>query len=276
MSGVIVMLLVSAGINGMVASHRQRSAVFWLALGLVAGPAAVVLLILLPSRGVDETLRRNGAARGASVPARSIAEEINTLDEMRQRGIISEDEFRQGKVQVLAWPIASSIPPALTPQQVWADGRRTWASYQPATRAALIDLARRHDLELRWRDDVPLELVATFPIQPGLSVEFSLGLEKGAIYCWGPDWDMGSTELHRPDIGLPTSIGATLDALIEGTGRIVTRTAIGAVAPFSVSFQMMRKGRWRTLRRRLRVPSAPLWRTDIIRNTDVRSPTTSP
>ena len=63
------------------------------------------------------------------VPTRSIVAEVHALAEMRKRELIADDEFVQGKVQILAWPVSSPIQPALTPQRVWADGRRTWAGY---------------------------------------------------------------------------------------------------------------------------------------------------
>ncbi|MET0270098.1 MAG: SHOCT domain-containing protein, partial [Sphingomonas sp.] len=184
MNLLVLSLLASAGLCGMIASHKERRPLFWLGAGRVAGPLAVAILLLLPSRAL-------GAAQLSLPRSRSIVEEINGLEEMRQRGLISDDEFRSGKAQLLAWPLSSEIPAALTPQRIWADGRRTWASYQPATRAALGDLARRYGLELCWRDDVPFEIAATYPVQPGLSFAFSLGLEKGSIHCWGDGWDLG-------------------------------------------------------------------------------------
>jgi hypothetical protein len=39
-------------------------------------------------------------------------------------------------------------------------------------------LARRHGLEMRWRDDVPFELVCTYPVQPGLSFELTVALDQ--------------------------------------------------------------------------------------------------
>jgi hypothetical protein len=163
--------------------------------------------------------------------------------------------------KVLAWPLSSPIPAALTPQRVWADKRRTWESYQAPTRAAISALARRHGLELRWPDDIPLEVVATFPAQAGLSVEFSIGLEKGSIECWGPGWDLGSVVLHRPEAGLPTALDQALDALIDGGGRLLVRTALGASSPFCVCLQVRHDGRWKTVLRRCSIPVPPVWAT---------------
>jgi hypothetical protein len=264
MNMLVVTMLLSAGISGIVASGKDRSPVFWLALGLVTGPIAVAVILWLPSHAMR-------TARASLTPSRSIVDEINGLEEMRQRGLITDDEFRQGKVQILAWPIDAPIPPALTPQRVWADGRRTWASYQAATRDALIDLARRHELELRWRDDVPFEVVATFAVQPGLSVEFSLGLEKGMIHCWGDGWSLGAEGLNLPTTGLPRDLEDALDALIEGKGRIVIRTAEGSASPFRVSLQIRRGGKWQTVSRRSGLPAVPVWRRRILMNTDPES-----
>ena len=186
-----------------------------------------------------------------------------------QRGIITDADLHQGKVQILAWPVSSPIPPALTPQRVWAGGRRTWASYQPATHAAFAEFARRHRLHLRWRDDVPLELGCIFPVQPGLSLEFSLGLEKGMIHCWGEGWGLPATDLHNPDNGLPGALEEALDALVEGSGRLLIRTVRGASAPFWVSLQVCRVGRWRTVRHRTGLPFPPLWVCRRIANTDI-------
>jgi hypothetical protein len=267
----VLSMLLSAGTSGLIASHRQRSPVIWMALGFVIGPIAVAVILWLPSHVIR-------AAPALLAPARSIVEEINGLEEMRQRGLITDAEFQQGKVQILAWPIDTPIPHALTPQRIWADGRRTWASYQPATREALIDLARRHDLELRWRDDVPFEVVATFAVQPGLSVEFSLGLEKGMIHCWGDGWSLGAEALNLPTTGVPGELGHALSALIGGTGRVVIRTGAGSAAPFWVSLQTMREGSWQTVRRRGGIPAWPVWRRSILINTDVRiqAPADSP
>jgi hypothetical protein len=108
MSVLVLSLLISAGLSGMIASYKKRQSAFWLSMGLVAGPIAVGIILWLPSR----------IARTSPAPPsgpRSIVEEINSLEELRQRGVISDDEFQQGKVQVLAWPLASPIPAALTP-----------------------------------------------------------------------------------------------------------------------------------------------------------------
>ena len=264
MSVLVLSMLISAGLSGMIASHKERRPAFWLSIGLVTGPIAVAIILWLPSRVA-------GPLPPPFPKPRSIVDEINGLEEMRQRGIISDDEFQQGKVQVLAWPTSSPIPAALTPQRVWADGRRTWASYQPATRTALTDLARRHQLELRWRDDIPLELVATYPVQPGLSLAFSLGLDKGTIRCWGDGWDLGAADLYRPDKGLPRDLDYALDALIEGDGRIVTCTPMGAASPFWTALQVKQEDHWNTVRRQTGLPWPPLWRRTAIINTAARA-----
>lgn len=258
MNMLVLSMLLSAGISGVIASRKARRPLLWLSLGLVTGPIAVAIILWLPSRAAS-TLP-------AVAPPRSIVDEINGLEEMLQRGIISEAEFGQGKAQVLAWPLSSSIPPALTPQRVWKDGRRTWASYHPATRAAIDSLARRHALQFRWREDIPLEVVATFPAQEGLLVPFSIGLEKGSINCWGEEWDLGSAELHRPDEGLPSALHYALDALIDGRGRLLIRTALGSSTPFCVSLQVRSGERWRTAKRRCSIPSWPVWRSCIFTN----------
>jgi hypothetical protein len=265
MNHLTISMLWSAGICGVMASWKGRRPLLWLALGLVAGPIAVAIILLLPSRATRQSAP---VAR-----PRSIVDEINALEEMQQRGIISADEFQQGKAQVLAWPLSSPIPAALTPQRVWADGRRTWESYQAPTRAAISSLARRHGLELRWPDDIPLEVVATFPAQAGLSVEFSIGLEKGVIECWGPGWDLGSVVLHRPEAGLPAALDQALDALINGSGRLLIRTALGAPSPFCASLQVRHDGRWKTALRRCSIPVPPVWRRSMIRNVEAREPT---
>jgi hypothetical protein len=262
---LMMSMLSSAGICGVVASRKGQRPLLWLVLGLIAGPIAVAIILWLPSRA---TRLPKPVAR-----ARSIVDEINALEEMHQRGIISADEFQQGKAQVLAWPLSSSIPPALTPQRVWADGRRTWESYQAPTRAAISSLARRHGLELRWRDDIPLEVVATFPAQAGLSLEFSIGLEKGSIRCWGPEWDLGSAVLHQPETGLPAALDHALDALVDGSGRLLIRTALGAPSPFCVSLQVRHDGRWKTAVRRSSIPAQPVWRRSMIRNAEAMKPT---
>lgn len=258
MNMLVLSMLLSAGISGVIASHKARWPLLWLSLGLITGPIAVAIILWLPSRAAS-TLP-------AIAPPRSIVDEINGLDEMLQRGIISEAEFGQGKAQVLAWPLSSAIPPALTPQRVWKDGRRTWASYHPATRGAIDALARRHALQFRWREDIPLEVVATFPTQEGLLIPFSIGLEKGSILCWGEAWDLGSAELHRPDEGLPSALDYALDALIDGSGRLLIRTAPGSSTPFCVSLQVRSGERWRTAKRRCSIPSWPFWRSCIVTN----------
>ena len=262
MNELALSMLCSAVLSGAIATFKERSTIVWTGLSLVAGPIAVALILCLPSRKIKP-------AQGSGHPPRSIVDEIDALDNMRQRGIITDAEFHQGKVQVLAWPVSSPIPPALTPQRVWADGRRTWASYQPATRAAFAEFARRHRLHLRWRDDVPLEVVCTFPVQPGLSLEVSLGLEKGTIHCWGEGWDLPAADLHHPDSGLPGDLEEALDALVEGWGRVLIRTAYKASTPFWVSLQVCRDGRWRTIRRRTGLPFPPLWVCRSIANTDI-------
>ena len=262
MNMIAVYMLSGTVLSALIAAARDRSVILWAVFGILAGPIAVAIVMWLPSR------------RPASVSPypphamRSLADEIEALDDQRQRCMITDDEFAQGKAQVLAWPVTSAIPMALSPGRVIADGRRTWASYQPATRAAFADLARRHDLNIRWRDDLPFEAVATYPVQPGLSLAFTLALEKGDIHCWGEGWSFGGIEIGRPDMGLPRGIDRALDALIEGTGRIVTRTALGADEPYQVALQMNEDDRWQTVLRRGWFPWPPLWRRQIYVNSE--------
>ncbi|MDD1453223.1 SHOCT domain-containing protein [Sphingomonas sp. H160509] len=267
MNLLIVSMLISAGVGGVIASFKGRSPALWMSLGLCTGPIAVALVLCLSNRKEGKPSKR--PALTPPVPKRSIVDEIHGLAEMRERGLINDDEFLQGKVQILAWPVSSPIPPALTPQRVWADGRRTWASYQSATRASLEQFARRHALDPSWRSDVPLEVPCTFLVQPGLSFELSLALEKGTIHCWGAGWDLDPIDLHRPEQGLPPELEAALDALVCGAGRVVIRQTLGATAPFWVTLQTKTDGRWHTVRRRCGIPASPIWRRTIVTNTDV-------
>ena len=262
MNELALSMLCSAVLSGGIATFKERSTIVWTGLGLVAGPIAVALILCLPSRRISPV-------QGLAPAPRSIAAEIEALEEMRQRGIITDAEFQQGKVQVLAWPVSSLIPPAFTPQRIWSDSRRTWASYQPATRAAFAEFARRHRLHLRWRDDVPFEVACTFPVQPGLSLEFSLGLEKGSIHCWGEGWDLPAADLCHPDKGLPGYLEDALNALVEGSGRVLIRTTFRASSSFWVALQVFRDGRWRTIVRRAGLPFPPLWVCTTIANTDI-------
>jgi hypothetical protein len=273
MNMFVLSMLISAGVGGAIASLKGRSLALWMGLGLCTGPIAVTLILCLPTRKEGKPSKQPAlkpAVPAQPVPARSIIDEIYTLAEMRERGFITEDEYTQGKAQILAWPISSPIPPALTPARVWADGRRTWASYQPATRASLEAFARRHQLDPWWRSDVPLEVPCTFRVQPGLSFELSLALEKGTIRCWGQGWDLDPIELRRPEQGLPSELEAALDALVRGEGRIVIRQALRAPSPFWVGLQKKTDDRWHTVLRRWSIPVPPLWRRTIIANTDLR------
>lgn len=60
------------------------------------------------------------------------------------------------------------------------------------------------------------------------------------------------------DKGLPRDLAYPLDALIEGTDRIVIRKTIGASSPFRVSLQVPSNGHWRTVRRRCSMPALPV------------------
>lgn len=137
--------------------------------------------------------------------------------------------------------------------------RSLWTSYQPATRTAFSALAQRHGLKMRWRDDVPFELVCTYPVQPCLLLEFTLALEKGAIHCWGEGWALDGIAIGRPDEGMPRDLNQALDALIDGADRVLIRTALGATTPFWVSLQVFKDDRWRTVRRQVGLPWPPVW-----------------
>ena len=270
MNMLVLSMLISAGVGGVIAFLKGRSPSLWISLGLCTGPIAVGLILCLSNRKERKPPTQPAPAPTPSVPTRSIVDEIHALAEMRERGLITDDEFVQGKVQILAWPISSPIPPALTPQRVWADGRRTWASYQRATRASIEAFAQRHTLDALWCSDVPLEVPCTFRVQPGLSFEVSLALEKGMIHCWGEGWDLDPVELRRPEEGLPPDLEAALDALVRGAGRIVILKALRAPSPFWVALQTRIDGRWHTVRRRWGIPVPPVWRRTHIANTDVR------
>ncbi len=260
MNMIAIYMLSGTLLSGLIAATKDRSVLFWAVLGVVSGPIAVAIVMWLPSR---KPMRTSPYPPHA---VRSIADEIDALDDMRQRGMITDNEFVQGKAQILGWPVTSPMPPGLSPQHVIADGRRTWASYHPATRTALEDLARRHHLDLRWSDDISFEMVAIYPVQAGLSLEFTIALEKGAVHCWGKGWNLDGLEIGRPDLGLPRGLDHVLDAVIEGTGRIATRTACGKSAPFQVALQVLENGRWQTIRRQGWLPRPPLWRRHIFMN----------
>ena len=95
MSVLVLSMLISAGLSGKIASQKERRPAFWLSMGLVTGPIAVAIILWLPSRVARPSPT-------SPVGPRSIGNEINGLEEMRQRGSISDDEFQPGKVQVLA------------------------------------------------------------------------------------------------------------------------------------------------------------------------------
>ena len=168
--------------------------------------------------------------------------------------------------RVLASPLKSEIPRALPPNRALSDSGWTWASYQPATRAAFIDLAQRHRLNLQWRDDVPFEVVCTFPVQPRLSFSITLALEKGSIHCWGDGWALDGAAPGNPEIGLPADLAEGLEALIAGSGRLLVRTAYRDTSPFWTSLQVQRNGRWRTVGYQAGIPILPLWRRMIVKN----------
>jgi hypothetical protein len=131
MNLLVVSMLISAGVGGVIASFKGRSPALWMSLGLCTGPIAVALVLCLSNRKEGKLSKQ--PAPTPPVPPRSIVEEIHGLAEMRERGIINDNEFAQGKVQILAWPVSSPIPPTLTPQRVWADGRRMRVSPKART-----------------------------------------------------------------------------------------------------------------------------------------------
>ncbi|RZL23452.1 MAG: hypothetical protein EOP64_07850 [Sphingomonas sp.] len=249
-------MFVSTILSGVIATVRDRSVILWTILGVLTGPIAVGLLLCIPSR----------KAVLPPISIRSLASEIRELEELRERGLLSDEEFAQGKARVLASPLKSEIPPALPPNRALSDSGWTWASYQPATRAAFIDLAQRHRLNLQWQDDVPFEVVCTFPVQPRLSFAITLALEKGSIHCWGDGWALDGTAPGNPEIGLPADLAEGLGALLGGSGRLVVRTAYRDKSPFWTSLQVPRNGRWRTVRYQSGIPILPLWRRIVIRN----------
>ena len=149
-------------------------------------------------------------------------------------------------------------------------GRCTWGSYQPAARAAFTDLARQHNLDMYFRDDVPFEVVCTYPSQAGLSFEITLALDQGTIHCWGAGWSFDSLVVGNSGIGLPPDVRLGLNALISGRGRLLLRTVYGATSSFWTSLQVQQNSRWRTIRRQAGLPFPPLWRRTLIRNQDSR------
>lgn len=256
MNGLILSMFVSTILSGVIATVRDRSVILWTILGALTGPIAVALLLCLPSRKAVVT----------PTPIRSLASEIRELQELRERGLISDHQFEQGKARVLAWPVGSADPPTLGSARALADSGWTWASYHPAARAAFVDLAQRYHLDLQWPDDVLFEVVCTLPVQPGLSFAVTLALEKGSIHCWGDGWAFDGAAPGNPEIGLPADLAEGLEALIAGSGRLLVRTAYRDTSPFWTSLQVQRNGRWRTVGYQAGIPILPLWRRMIVKN----------
>jgi len=50
---LIVVVLVSVVVNGIIARKKRRSLAGWVILGLMFNPVALIVLLFLPSRGVD-------------------------------------------------------------------------------------------------------------------------------------------------------------------------------------------------------------------------------
>ena len=86
------MLLASAAVSGVIASARGRSPAIWTCLGLVTGPIAVIVVW---------SLRSHAVPRPPPEPPYSIVREINGLQEMRERGLLTDAEFEAAKAQVL-------------------------------------------------------------------------------------------------------------------------------------------------------------------------------
>lgn len=121
MNGLILSMFVSTVLSGVIATVRDRSVILWTILGVLIGPIAVGLLLCIPSR----------KAVLPPISIRSLASEIRELEELWERGLLSDDGFAQGKARVLASPLKSEIPPALPPNRALSDSVGEWPKQNP-------------------------------------------------------------------------------------------------------------------------------------------------
>jgi hypothetical protein len=102
MNMLALSMLLSAGAGGMIAFLKGRSPALWIGLGLCTGPITVALVLCLSDKKGGKPSTRPALAPSSPAAMRSIVDEIQALAEMRERGFITDDEFAQGKVQILA------------------------------------------------------------------------------------------------------------------------------------------------------------------------------
>ncbi|WP_076073054.1 SHOCT domain-containing protein [Sphingomonas montana] len=215
-----------------------------------------------PARAAAQPRMPNRAA----APVRSIVDEIHGIEEQQERGLISNAGAAQRRAEILARPVPSAIPSATPPTPTGNHKRATWDTYQPAVRAGFASFATQHGMEILWREEPGLEIACVYPIQPRLSFAINLGLEKGTIHVWGEGWVLDNRDLPSNEVGLPSDLHAGLNALVEGNGRLVIRTAFHRTEPFWVSLQIYRGGRWRTAEYQGGIPFPPIWRSVRISN----------
>jgi hypothetical protein len=96
---LLLLWLVFAIVVGYAASTKGRSGVGWFLLAVLISPLIAVIFLLLAGNAAWKT----AAAHGAAIESRqNHAATLSSLADLRDRGVLTEEEFQAKKTDLLA------------------------------------------------------------------------------------------------------------------------------------------------------------------------------
>lgn len=124
--GLLLAWLVFSVLVGLIAAQRGRSGFGFFFLSLLLSPLlGLIAVVATPNlaqedarareRESDRSFQRNLAASAVPQPVASFADEVEKLAALRERGVITHDEFAAEKSKLLSRPAS---PPQVVPQSL--------------------------------------------------------------------------------------------------------------------------------------------------------------
>lgn len=227
MNMIAVYMLSGTMLSALIAAARDRSVILWAAFGILAGPIAVAIVMWLPSR------RPAPVSPYPPHAMRSLADEIEALDDQRQRGMIQAGPLlsveHRGKLgiirinnslgdQALVGQFAQALATLADTTTLLIDLRATPSGGNTSVARGIMGHFVDHDMPYQMHV-IPYETRVLGPTRRFVEYVAPYGTRyTGKVYVAGGRWtgSMGEGLMIGFDAIGATTIGSELAHLLGG------------------------------------------------------------